>query len=229
MVVTLLQQVPEPPPPVASAIFGDRLALARQFAELLATEATVRGLIGPRESGRLWDRHLLNCAVVTELLPAGARVVDVGSGAGLPGIAMAIRRRDLRVDLVEPMQRRVDFLAEAVQGLRLGDTVRIIRGRAEQAVTGSEVGGAAWVVSRAVASMERLVRLCLPLLTRGGRLLALKGSSAVAEVNAHRSAIEALGGRELAVLHCGEGVLVRPTVVVVVRRHLTARQERGQA
>src|SRR5689334_11360419 len=101
-------------PAHATALFAGRLPLARRFAALLATDGVVRGLIGPREARRIWSRHLSNCAVITDLLPAGARIVDVGSGAGLPGLAIAIRRPDLQVDLVEPLQRRVDFLVDAV-------------------------------------------------------------------------------------------------------------------
>ncbi|MFN2519017.1 MAG: 16S rRNA (guanine(527)-N(7))-methyltransferase RsmG [Jatrophihabitantaceae bacterium] len=219
------------PPPQAATVFGDRLGLACRFAQLLATGATVRGLIGPRENRRLWERHLLNGAVVTDLLPPGARVVDVGSGAGLPGIAMAIRRPDLRVDLVEPLQRRVDFLREVVQCLCLTGTVRVVRGRAEDRTTATEVGNAAWVTARAVAPMDQLVRWCLPLLHPGGQLLAIKGSTAMSEVTAHRSFIHEIGGREIAVVRCGAGVLVQPTVVVVVRRdaQVDPRRRKGQA
>jgi len=199
-------------------VFGDRLDLACRFEQLLASRATTRGLIGPRESGRLWERHLLNSAVITELIPQATRVVDVGSGAGLPGIAMAIRRPDLHVDLVEPLQRRVEFLDEAVQSLQLTATVRVVRGRAEDVSTAAVAGGAAWVTARAVAPLDRLVRWCLPLLRPGGTLLALKGASAAVEVNAHQAVIHAIGGRDVTVLRCGEGILEQPTVVVVVRR-----------
>ncbi len=213
------------PPPSAAAVFGDRLDLAREFAQLLATEATTRGLMGPREVARLWDRHLLNCAVVADLLPQRARVVDVGSGAGLPGLALAIRRPDLRVDLVEPLLRRVTFLQEAVSRLALGDTVRVVRGRAEEAVTIGQVGAAQWATARAVAPLDRLVRWCLPVLQSGGWLLALKGASAAAEVSEHQAVIRILGGREISVLRCGAAQLAEPTVVVRVRREsATARR-----
>jgi 16S rRNA (guanine527-N7)-methyltransferase len=221
--------VPEPPA-LAAAVFGDRLELAREFARLLATEATTRGLIGPREVGRLWDRHLLNCAVVANLLPRAARVVDVGSGAGLPGLVLAIRRPDLRVDLVEPLQRRVTFLAEAVERLGLGDTVRVVRGRAEEPATRATVGAAEWVCARAVAPLDRLVRWCLPVLQPGGWLLAMKGATAATEVCEHRSAIQALGGREISVVQCGADELAEPTAVVRVRRDATsARRAKGRA
>lgn len=215
--VSSTQEAPAPPPE-ALAVFGDRLDLADRFARLLATDAMTRGLIGPNEVSRLWYRHLLNCAVVSELLPTGARVVDVGSGAGLPGLALAIRRPDLRVDLVESLQRRVAFLREAVLTLGLGDAVRVVHGRAEDAATVSEVGEALWATARAVAPLDRLVRWCLPLLQTDGQLLALKGSAAAQELAEHRVAIRRLGGRDLGVVGCGAGVLDEPTVVAVVRR-----------
>jgi 16S rRNA (guanine527-N7)-methyltransferase len=220
-----------PSPSEAQAMFGDQLALARQFAGALASGATIRGLIGPREIPRLWDRHLLNCAIVTDLVPVGARIVDVGSGAGLPGIAMAIRRRDLHVDLVEPLQRRVTFLDEVVQDLQLSDRVRVVRGRAEDAAVKAEIGNAEWVTARAVAPLDRLVRWCLPLLRARGRLLALKGATAATELAEHQAVIYRLGGRDLEVVGCGAGVLAEPTAVVVVRRGAAgpprARKGRG--
>jgi 16S rRNA (guanine527-N7)-methyltransferase len=225
--MTVADGLPEPPVQ-AVAVFGDRLDVAREFAQLLATEATTRGLIGPREVGRLWDRHLLNCAVVADLLPQGARVVDVGSGAGLPGLAMAIQRPDLRVDLVEPLQRRVTFLDEAVDKLGLSASVRVVRGRAEEPRTLAAVGSAHWVAARAVAPLDRLVGWCLPMLQSGGWLLALKGASAAAEVREHQSAIRALGGRETSVIRCGDGLLSEPTVVVQIRRDATTTRRGGK-
>jgi 16S rRNA (guanine527-N7)-methyltransferase len=112
----------------AQAVFGDRLALATRYAELLVGAGTERGVIGPRETVRIWDRHLVNCALVTELLPADARLVDVGSGAGLPGLAAAIRAPHLTVNLVEPQERRCQFLREAVAALELAERVGVIRG-----------------------------------------------------------------------------------------------------
>lgn len=218
------------PPAQAAAVFGERFGLARRFAELLAIDGVTRGLLGPREAARLWERHLLNCAVVTDLVPIGARVVDVGSGAGLPGLVFAIRRPDLRLDLVEPLQRRVTFLDEAVHILQLGDAVRVIRGRAEDLSILAQVGGAQWVTARAVAPLDRLVRWCLPLLQPDGRLLALKGSSAAAEVREHQTVTASLGGRDVAVVNCGAGFLAEPTAVVVVRRSAGERRgKKGQA
>lgn len=192
---------------------------------MLATEAMTRGLIGPNEVARLWDRHLLNCAIVSDLLPIGARVVDVGSGAGLPGLAFAVRRPDLHVDLVEPLQRRVTFLHEALQILGVAESVRVVHGRAEDAATVADVGRAQWVTARAVAPLDRLVRWCLPLLQADGQLLALKGSAAAKELAEHLDVIRRLGGREPRVVGCGAGVLAEPTAVVVIRR---SHQRPGQ-
>jgi 16S rRNA (guanine527-N7)-methyltransferase len=160
----------------------------------------------------------LNCAVVSELLPGDARIVDVGSGAGLPGLVLAIRRPDLRVDLVEPQLRRVTFLHEAIQKLQFGDRVRVLRGRADDKVVVAAAGDARWITARAVAPLDRLVGWCLPLLRPGGDVLALKGSAAATELAEHRSAIHVLGGRDLEVRRCGVDVLAEPTTVVVVRR-----------
>jgi 16S rRNA (guanine527-N7)-methyltransferase len=209
--------VPEPSAAVAT-LFGDRLDLARRYADLLVREGLTRGLLGPREVPRIWERHLANCAVVTELVPQGARVVDVGSGAGLPGLVLAIRRPDLHVDLVDSLQRRTDFLSEAVARLGLEAQVRVVRGRAEDPLVVDSVGEAEWVTARAVAPLDRLVGWCLPLLRAGGRLLAIKGSSAQAEVSEHSSTVRRQGGVDLAVVRCGVGALEEPTAVIVVAR-----------
>jgi 16S rRNA (guanine527-N7)-methyltransferase len=202
------------PPAAALEVFGERLALAVAFGQQLASDATVRGLIGPREVPRLWDRHLLNCAVVTELLPPDAQVVDVGSGAGLPGIAMACRRGDLRVDLVESLTRRVAFLKEVVDALGLDEMVRIVHGRAEDPKVRAAVGGSGWVTARAVAPLDRLVRWCVPLLRPGGTLLAIKGEQADVEVEGARQS----KGVDVSVVQCGVGTLDTPVTVVAVRR-----------
>jgi 16S rRNA (guanine527-N7)-methyltransferase len=216
------------PPPVAEEVFGPQLDLARRFGDLLATDAVTRGLIGPREVPRLWERHLLNCAVVSELLPGDARIVDVGSGAGLPGLVLAIRRPDLRVDLVEPQLRRVTFLHEAIQKLQFGGRVRVVRGRADDKAVVTAAGDAQWITARAVAPLDRLVGWCLPLLRPGGDVLALKGSAAATELAEHRSAIHVLGGRDLEVRRCGVDVLAEPTTVVVVRRGTRPPQRRKE-
>lgn len=207
-----------PPPAAARSVFGQRLELAERFVGILAGEGVERGLLGPRERDRLWDRHLLNCAVLADLVPAAARVVDVGSGAGLPGLAMAIRCPELRVDLVEPMQRRIDFLAEVVTDLELGPQVRIVRGRAEDKHVVDLVGNAGWVVARAVAPLDRLVRWCLPLLAPGGHLVALKGETATIEVTKHERAMKRCGATRVRVQRVGEAELDEPTWAVVVQR-----------
>lgn len=202
----------------AAAVFGDRLEVAEDYARLLANDGLVRGLLGPREADRIWDRHLLNSAVLTDLLPTEAFVVDVGSGAGLPGIPMAIRRPDLSLVLVEPLLRRSDFLEEAVLRLGLESQVRVIRGRAEEKPVRDELGPVDWVTARAVAPLDRLVRWCLPLLRPGGRLLALKGARAEEEVATHRAAVNRLGGDPIDVIQLGGEVLAEPTWVVGVTR-----------
>jgi 16S rRNA (guanine527-N7)-methyltransferase len=191
--------------------------VAVAYAQLLADAGVQRGLIGPREVERLWSRHLLNCAVLADELPKGADVVDVGSGAGLPGLVLAVRRPDLRVTLLEPMQRRVAFLEEAVTRLALDETVTVVRGRAEDGAVRRLLGRRPWVVARAVAPLDRLAGWCLPLLTEEGRLLAMKGARAAEEVAQSEVAISRAGGRvvETRVL-AAEGA-PDPTWVVEVR------------
>jgi 16S rRNA (guanine527-N7)-methyltransferase len=211
----------EPAPACAATVFGARLGLAERLAGLLAGDGVVRGLIGPREADRIWTRHLLNCAVIAELFEPGCRVVDVGSGAGLPGLAVAIARPDLKLDLVEPLQRRVDFLAEAVDTLALTGQVRVVRGRAEDLV--AEVGGADWVCARAVAPLDRLVRWCLPLLGSSGRLALIKGAGAADELERHRSALRRAGAGSAEVVTCGAGLVEPPVTVVTVDAPVTRR------
>jgi 16S rRNA (guanine527-N7)-methyltransferase len=179
---------------------------------LLAEEATLRGLIGPREVPRLWERHLLNCAVVADLIPAGAAVADVGSGAGLPGLVLAVRRPDLRVTLVEPLLRRTSFLEEAVTSLGLEVEVR--RARAEDLHGRAEFDV---VTSRAVAPLERLVGWTLPLVRGGGEDLAVKGSTASAEVAAAERTLRRLGASSWSVESLDAG-LGDPVTVVRIRK-----------
>lgn len=192
-------------------MFGSRWELARGYAGLLATEGELRGLIGPREVPRLWERHLLNCAVITDLIPSGVRVADVGSGAGLPGLVIAIRRADLDVTLIEPMARRTQFLTEAVARLGLTNA-HVVRGRAPEVDT----SGFDVVTSRAVAPLDKLGRWSLPLVRPGGVMLAMKGSSAEDEVAAHRRALRRAGGGEVEVSRVGADVVELPVTVVVV-------------
>jgi 16S rRNA (guanine527-N7)-methyltransferase len=171
-------------------MFGDRIDLARAYVASLATDGVVRGLIGPREPARLWTRHVVNSAVIAELIEQGVRVVDIGSGAGLPGIPLAIARPDLRITLVEPLERRVRYLSEMIEALDL-QLCRVVRGRAEDVI--SECGDADVVTSRAVAPLHRLAGWSAPLTRVGGIVLAMKGQSAAEELNRDRSAVAAAG------------------------------------
>lgn len=204
-------EVPEPPVS-ADAVFGERLSVARRYAELLAGPGVERGLIGPREVDRLWERHILNSAAVGEVIEQAARVLDIGSGAGLPGLPLAMARPDLSVTLVEPLLRRSEFLTEAV-GI-LGLPVVVFRGRAEEPSTVEELGGADVVTSRAVADLLKLTRWSLPLLRPGGRMLALKGARAEEEVAEHRAAMARLGVGQVEVVRCGRAYLDPPTTIV---------------
>lgn len=200
----------------AASLFGERLGLAEAYAEMLVTDGVVRGLIGPRETVRIWDRHLLNCAVVGELIQPGACLVDVGSGAGLPGVVLAIARPDLSVVLIEPMARRTAFLTEVVSALGLDGGVTVLRARAEESAGRLPAGPADVVTARAVAPLGRLARWCLPLLAPGGRLLALKGASAAEEIAAHQDAVRRSGGGPPALRVCGAGLIEPPTTVVEI-------------
>jgi 16S rRNA (guanine527-N7)-methyltransferase len=191
-------------------VFSDALPAAAAYAELLATEGTLRGLIGPREVPRLWERHLVNCALVTDLVPPDATVCDIGSGAGLPGLVMAIRRPDLEVTLVEPLLRRTTFLEEAVARLGLTN-VEVVRARAE-ALHGKRTFDV--VTSRAVAPMERLAGWSLPLVRSGGLFLAMKGSSVTTELESAARAISAGRGKVDGVIELGEDLLDPPVRVV---------------
>ncbi|EMD28058.1 16S rRNA (guanine(527)-N(7))-methyltransferase RsmG [Amycolatopsis azurea] len=200
----------------ASEVFGDRVEQAVGYVELLERHGVERGLIGPREVDRLWERHVLNSAVIGERIPDGARVVDVGSGAGLPGVPLAISRPDLDIVLLEPMARRVDWLAEVAEKLELPITV--VRGRAEERQVREELGGADVVTARAVAPLARLANWCLPLVRSQGTLVALKGASAGEEIERDRAAVRKAGGGEPEVFECGAKVLEVPSTVVVIHR-----------
>jgi 16S rRNA (guanine527-N7)-methyltransferase len=202
----------------AEAVFGDRLGRTQVYARLLRGDAVRRGLMGPREAESVWPRHILNCAVVEELLPREARTLDVGSGAGLPGIPLALARSDLPVLLVEPLERRVTFLLEVVEALELDEQVRVIRGRAESAEIREAIGEFDVVTARAVAPLERLVPWALPLARPGGTLLALKGARAETELRASRKVLISTGGVAHGVLTCGVGIVDPPTRVVVIER-----------
>lgn len=200
----------------ARALFADRLPSVLRYAALLADTGVRHGLIGPHEGERLWHRHLLNCAVLTELIEQGARLVDIGAGAGLPGIPLALARPDLEIVLLEPMARRVDWLRGTVRELDL--SVTVVRGRAEEVAVRREWRGADVVTARAVAPLARLARWALPLLRPGGQLLAVKGVSATDEVNRDRSAVHDFGGLPPRVVQCGGTYVDPPTTVVAVER-----------
>lgn len=216
----------EPEPAAAEQVFGDGLQQARRYVQALATDGVVRGLIGPREAARLWTRHVLNSAAVAGLIAPDARVVDIGSGAGLPGIPLAIARPDLGMTLVEPLERRVQFLQEMVDSLGLSGC-RVLRGRAEAVV--SVCGGADVVVSRAVAPLHRLVGWSAPLARHGGVVLALKGASAHEELARDRAAVLAAGLTDAVVLELGGGELGEVTFVIRARRTGSGRSaKRGR-
>jgi 16S rRNA (guanine527-N7)-methyltransferase len=164
----------------AEEIFPDREAISR-YVDILIDRGIGWGLIGPREVDRIWDRHILNSVAMADLIPEGATVVDVGSGAGLPGIPLALRRPDLQVTLLEPLLRRSTFLTQAVEELGIADRVEVVRARAEDHDRRYDA-----VTARAVAPLPRLLDWCLPLMETGGELLALKGSSAAGEIDQAR-------------------------------------------
>lgn len=187
------------------------------YAKILQTIGVERGLLGPREAPRLWDRHLLNSAVVVVptpgLVPLGSSVIDVGTGAGLPGLVWALIRPDLTVTLVEPLLRRSTFLTETVTALGLSDRVTVIRDRSEN-LTGKV--RADIVTARAVAPLAKLLAWTLPLVKPGGRVLALKGQSAEAEVERSRAIIKRLASGPATVVTCGEDFTDSPTRVIIV-------------
>ncbi|CAN5172019.1 16S rRNA (guanine(527)-N(7))-methyltransferase RsmG [soil metagenome] len=220
-------------PVAATSVFGARIALAESYAEMLATEGVERGLIGPRETERIWDRHVLNCAAVGELIAVDARVADIGSGAGLPGIPLAIARPDLQITLIEPMLRRTSFLEDVIERLGL-ESVTVLRHRAEERVV-LDQSDFDFATSRAVASLDKLTRWTMPLLKPKGTMVALKGDRAEAEVEEHGKLMTSLGAAGVKVMRCGVEYLDPPATVVVAqksaetgprRRHPSGRRGR---
>jgi 16S rRNA (guanine527-N7)-methyltransferase len=210
----------KPTPAVAREIFAHTLPQAERYAALLADAGVQRGLIGPREVDRLWDRHLINCAVLAEAVPAQATVVDVGSGAGLPGLVLAILRPDLSVTLLEPLLRRTNFLTECVAMLELGN-VEVRRARAEEVAREFSVDV---VTARAVAPLDRLVGWALPLLRPGGQLLALKGERAAQELTDASPVLKRFGVQRAELVQLGHGKVDPPTTIVrVVAEHAPRR------
>ena len=211
----------ETAPAEATELFGAEFVRAERYVGLLATAGVERGLLGPREPARLWTRHVLNSAALRSLLPMGAEVVDIGSGAGLPGIPLALARPDLRVTLVEPMARRVAFLEYVSSELDLD--VRIRRCRAEELAADSVDA----VVVRAVAPLDRLVLLTMRLLRPGGRCLALKGDNAAAEITAARRVLEHWAGARVSLERLPMGTTTA-TVIVMDRDNPGSRAEEPQ-
>jgi len=204
--------LPETPELVRGVFPSSRMRLIEQYAASLATDGVVRGLLGPREVPRLWDRHILNCVVVGEVIPEGASVCDIGSGAGLPGLVLAIGRPDLRLTLVEPLLRRTTYLDEMVAELGLTN-VTVRRGRAEE-LHGKESYDV--VTSRAVAPLDRLLRWSMPLVAPDGALVALKGSSVGEEIETARPVLRKLGCADPVIVPVGKAVLDVHTQVVRV-------------
>lgn len=205
--------VPAPvAPSAAAAVFGARLGLGERFSEILADTGVSHGLIGPREVPILWERHILNCAVAQDSFPHGAAVVDVGSGAGLPGLALAIARPDLELHLVEPMLRRTTWLSDTIAELGL-DNCTVHRGRAEEF---DGVLRLPWATARAVARIDKLARWTFPLLTEGGTLVALKGSSAQAELDAATPVLRRLGMTGATVRQHGADLLEVATLTLEI-------------
>lgn len=200
-------------PGVAVQVFGERLPLAEAYVQWLTGPGIERGLLGPREAERVWTRHVLNCAALASLVPVGATVADVGSGAGLPGVPLLLARPDLQLTLIEPLQRRVGFLHEVQANLPLPFVV--VRGRADEVHATFDC-----VVSRAVAPLDRLAGWCAPLLGAGGVLLAIKGSSAPAELAAHEPALRGLGLQQATVVELDDACGGTTTVI---RAHRAAR------
>lgn len=199
----------ETEPSAAATVFGEQLDLGRAFTTNLATHGEELGLIGPLELPRLWTRHVLNCAIVAPLLRPGL-VGDVGSGAGLPGLVLAIARPDVNFVLIEPMERRVAWLTSQVQELGLSN-VEILRARAEET---KREGSFDQVTARAVSALRTLLPLTAPLLKPGGELVLMKGAGAQAEIGAAEKAIRKYKLSSVEVLVLGEGILSEETRVI---------------
>nr|WP_245998926.1 16S rRNA (guanine(527)-N(7))-methyltransferase RsmG [Corynebacterium gerontici] len=193
-------------------MFGERLPLAIEYHRLLATDGSVRGFIGPREVPRLWQRHILNCAVLAEVMPEDASVADIGSGAGLPGIPLAIARPDLHITLIEPLLKRSTFLGEVTEALGLVN-VEVVRGRAEEGPVLRSIKGVDVVTSRAVAPLGKLAGWSLPLLKKGGEMIAMKGASVEEELERDAKLIAKAGGGKAQITVIGEQ-LEEPTTII---------------
>jgi 16S rRNA (guanine527-N7)-methyltransferase len=199
---------PELEPTAAELIFGDQIGQARLYFEALVRDGDLLGLLGPREMPKLWTRHILNSAVVAELVGPGQTVADVGSGAGLPGIPMALVQPQAQFTLIEPMERRSDWLKAIVQNLGLSN-VRVHRARAEEVVEVFDV-----VTARAVSALPNLLRMCVPMTRHGGEVIALKGSKAADEIQEAKKLQKKLGIASFEIVRVGGEFLTDPTLVV---------------
>jgi len=204
------EPVPASPVPASAAsVFGAALPTAVAYAGILATRGVEQGLLGPREVPRLWDRHLLNCAVVAELIePRPGTLLDLGSGAGLPGLVLAMMLPGTAVTLLEPMERRCRFLAECITELGLAN-VTVLRGRAEDVTIRTDV-----VTARAVAPLPRLAELAIGVVRPGGMVLAIKGRTAAEELRAAGPVLRRIGARDSRVVRAGQGKVDPATTVV---------------
>lgn len=228
--MTPVSTVPEELRSPAERLFGDRLALVERFTGMLAAEGPERGLIGPREVDRLWERHVLNCALladaIDEVSAAGrptATLADVGSGAGLTGVVIAIARPQLQVTLIETMQRRTTWLDEVNTELGLG--MEVVRARAEELHKDRSFD---LVTARAVAALDKLAKWTLPLVADGGTLLAMKGGSAGEEIEKAAPVLKRLGGTDARIGRYGDGEVEVPTTVVHVLRTPQATRKGGR-
>ncbi|MBN7794020.1 16S rRNA (guanine(527)-N(7))-methyltransferase RsmG [Microbacterium esteraromaticum] len=208
-----MSHTPEPEPSVAAELFGARIDLARRFTDALVAEGETRGLIGPLELPRIWTRHILNSAIAAPLF--NGLVADVGSGAGLPGLVLAIARPDVHFTLIEPMERRVAWLTEQVEALGL-DNVRVMRARGED--VGLEFDS---VTARAVSALRTLIPITAPLVKDGGELILLKGHNVPAEIDAAQKVFKKFKVSDATVEVLGEGVLAEPTRVFRARVRAT--------
>jgi len=208
-----IDYTPEVEPKEAQEVFGEYIGQARQYFDLLVRDGDLLGLIGPRELPKLWSRHILNSAVVADLVKDGQVVADVGSGAGFPGIPMAILRPKVKFVLIEPMERRANWLADVVVPTLGLENVKVLRGRAEEApLRNYDV-----TTARAVSALPKLLRMLVPLTAPGGQVLAMKGSKAQDEIEESKSLAKKLKLESFEIVTVGENLLIDPTTVVRVR------------
>jgi 16S rRNA (guanine527-N7)-methyltransferase len=208
-----IDYTPEVEPKEAKEVYGEYITQARQYFDLLVRDGDLLGLIGPRELPKLWSRHILNSAVVADLVEDGQLVADVGSGAGFPGIPMAILRPKVKFVLIEPMERRANWLADVVVPTLGLENVQVLRGRAEEApLRNYDV-----TTARAVSALPKLLRMLVPLTVPGGQVLAMKGSKAQDEIEESKSLAKKLKLDTFEIVTVGENLLVDPTTVVRVR------------